>query len=359
MALDWFTGFDHYATADLTLGVTARFTSSSLARVQSSTVRTGPNAMDFTSSAGTIYKSGLPGNATRILGFAFRANSFVTTGIAFATLGNGSPLNGGGGAIHTALCLNTSGSLQAYRGRPLGTGDASALGSSLGAASSNTLNTNTWYFIELVVTVSDTVGSVQVYVNGSATPWLNLTNVDTKDGATTTIDTLGFAAVGTGSTFYDDCYCVSGSGGARTTRLGDVRARAVVASAGDGAVAQFTPSSGADNGAMVDESAPNGDTDYNESASVGNIDTYAFATLGATGQIFGLQVHNACRKTDASTGEAQAVARIGTTNYLGTQVALGTSYGYLTHLWEQSPATAADWTGSEADGAEFGIKHAA
>lgn len=354
--LDFFTGFDHYATADLTTGVTPRFTSLFGFDVSTSAARTGSRGLRPSAGASSvIINTSLANAATRILGFAARFGSSTAADRVFAAFGDGDP--GDASFVQIGLSLSTAGKLRVWRGRQLG---ANAGGTQLGSDSTNTISSNTWYYFELVVTFHGSAGSVEVYVNGSKAGWIDLSAQDTTNTANAYANAFGFGGrSGSFDDDYDDVYVVSGSGGTHTTRLGDVRARSVVASAGDGAVAQFTPSSGSDNGAMVDDTVPNGDTDYNESSSVGDVDTYAFASLGATGQVFGLQVHNQVRKTDASTGEAQGVARIGGTNYLGTQVPLGTSYGYLTHLWEESPATLAAWTGSEADGAEFGLKHSA
>jgi hypothetical protein len=269
-------------------------------------------------------------------------------------LSDGSP--GTAGNCQVGLRLTTTGNIGVYRNCAIG----ASSGTQLGSDSANALTANTWYYIELVTTTDNSTGTVAVYVNGSVSGWINLTGQDTQQSANayTNAFALGCSSNAVNQ-YFDDVYTVSGSGGTHTTRLGDVKCVAVNASTGDGAVAQFTPSTGTDNGAMVDETTPDGDTTYNASAAAGNIDTYAFPAIGVSGTIYGLNIHNWVLKTDAGTCDAQSVARISSTNYLGTQTGVSTSYGYLSELYEQSPATTAAWTEAEIDGAEFGVKHTA
>jgi hypothetical protein len=354
MALEFFTGFDHYATADLLSGVTPRWNSYLSATIQSSVVRSGSSALNVGSSISYIHKMGLSNATTRILGFAFRHAGSLAETRCIAALSDGSPATAGN--CQVGIRLQTTGAIGVYRGVSPG----GASGTQLGSNSTNLLSANTWYYIELVVTHSNTVGTVDVYVNGTTSGWISLTGQDTMETANAYSNAFGFACSSNSvNQYFDDVYTVSGSGGTHTTRLGDVKCVAVNASTGDGAVAQFTPSTGTDNGAMVDEATPDGATTYNESTVVSNIDTYAFPAIGASGTIYGCQIHDWVAKTDAGTCDAQTVARISATNYFGTQTGVSTSYGYLSHLYETSPATASAWTASEIDGAEFGVKHTA
>lgn len=359
MALEFFTGFDHYATADLLAGVTPRFTSAtaSVVTIQSTIARNGGQALRCNGSTAHAVRAGLSDAATRWVGFAFYTSSLAASlNEAFFAMGDathGSLIYNGGGA-HISLRFTSGGILQVYRGKDVG---ATGVGTLLGA-STNTLAATTWYFIEVKATIDNSAGVVEVWVNGAQ--WINLTGQDTRAGGGAFCNAFALSCPSGGMfTYYDDIYSLSTTGGAQTSRLGDVKCTAVVASAGDGAAAQFTPSTGTDNGAMVDEATPDGDTTYNASAAAGNVDTYAFAALGTTGPILGLNLHNHVRKTDAGTCDAEPVVRIGGTNYTGTAVPVSQTAGYLTQLYETSPATVAAWTAGEVDGAEFGVRHAA
>lgn len=355
MALDFFSGFDHLATADLTTGPTARLTAISSATVSTAVARTGTSALAITGTAAYAQRGGMSNALTRVLGFALYLSNVGSgsSNLALAAMGDGSQINGGGGIVNMALTVGSDGVMAVHRARGLG---ASGTGTQLGTSGAFALSSATWHYIEIVLTVDNSAGVVEVWVNG--TRRINITGADTQAGANAYSNCFAFAGNGS-ATYFDDVYCVSGTGGSHTARLGDVKCVARVASAGDGAVAQFTPSTGTDNGAMVDEATPDGDTTYNAAASSGLVDTYAFAALGITGPILALNLHNHVRKTDAGTCDAEPVARIGGTNYTGTQTGVSQTGGYLTQLYETSPATVSPWTVGEVDGAEFGVRRAA
>jgi hypothetical protein len=213
-----------------------------------------------------------------------------------------------------------------------------------------------WYFLEVIATIDPSAGVVEVWLEN--TRILNLTSQNTRATANSYANAFGFSdASSSTSWLYDDIYILSGTGGVRTSRFGNFKCVGVVASSGDGSLGQFTPSSGSDNGAMVDETTPNSDTDYNESTGVGNIDTYNFANLGVVGSVVGLQVKN-YTKAQAGSVTVRAVQRISGTNYFNTAQSIASSYAYgPLVISEQSPASATDYTVSEIDGAEFGIEH--
>lgn len=202
----------------------------------------------------------------------------------------------------------------------------------------------------MTVLVSDTVGTVTVSVNGSTTGWHSLTGQDTQNGGAAQISAFGLGGMG-GISQFDDVWMAA-------TNLGDCRVTPINASTGDGTLADFTPSSGTDNGAMVDETTPDGDTTYNSSTVAGNRDTYNFPASGITGTtVHGVKVMNYCKKQDAGTVSIKPVVRISGINYEGTEQFLPTTYSHVTQQYDVSPASLAAWTVAEIDGAEFGIRH--
>jgi hypothetical protein len=96
------------------------------------------------------------------------------------------------------LALETTGALKVLRGGSFGT--------LLGTSATGLIALNTWYFVELQATLSDTVGKVEVKLNGT-TVIGPLTGLDTNAGVQTTFDTLVLSAFGAGTvTKYDDLY---------------------------------------------------------------------------------------------------------------------------------------------------------
>lgn len=343
---DWFSGFDYLPASSLTIGVTPLFTATT-GDVSATQFRTGSRSLDLQATNGYAYRSGLTARATYSLGFWMRVSSLAVAGNICA-LGEGdltTPAN-----CHISIRLTTAGKLQVLRGGGVGSGQAST--TQIGSDSTNTIAINTGYHVVVTVLVSNTVGTVTVTVNGSSTGWQALTGQDTQNGGAAQISAFGLGGnVAATPIYYDDVWLAA-------TDLGDCRVTPINASTGDGTLADFTPSTGTDNGAMVDENPPDGDTTYNSSTVITNRDTYNFPASGITGaMVHGVKLHNYCRKQDAGTVSMKPVIRIGGNNYEGAEQFLPTTYSHVTQQYDTSPATAAAWTVAEIDGAEFGIRH--
>ena len=125
---------------------------------------------------------------------------------------------------------------------------------------------------------------------------------------------------------------------------------------GVGATSAWTPSAGS-NYANVDETTPNDDTDYNESSTVGHVDTYTMQDTPALLTISGLAVTVRIKRTDANSYFVAAVLRIGGVDYVHpTPQGVPGDYAYLQWIWTVSPATSVAFTASEVNGLEAGIK---
>lgn len=134
-------------------------------------------------------------------------------------------------------------------------------------------------------------------------------------------------------------------------------ATAISSAIADGATTNFTPSTGTNHAALVDESPPNDDTDYNQSSNVGDLDLYEITDMAHTpASIFGVQINLNAKKDDAGTRSIAGVVRSGGTNYEGGAQALSTSYAYYLDVRETDPDTSAPWTKTGVDNAQFGIK---
>lgn len=126
---------------------------------------------------------------------------------------------------------------------------------------------------------------------------------------------------------------------------------------GAGATSAWTPSAGA-NWQNVDETTPDDDTTYNESATVGNIDTYTMQNLpGAASSVVCVAVTIYIKKTDANARTVAAVLRIGGTDYIhATSKGVPGDYAFLQWIWLVSPATGVAFTVAEVNALEAGIK---
>jgi hypothetical protein len=125
-------------------------------------------------------------------------------------------------------------------------------------------------------------------------------------------------------------------------------------STGNGAETGLTPSTGTDHGALVDESVPNDDTDYN-SGGAGVTDTYVFDLSALSGKtIYGLVLTISAKATTAGTNTIAGVARIGGTDYVGDTKTLTTSYLFYEQAWTVKPSDGLAWSAGAS--MEFGVQ---
>ena len=217
---------------------------------------------------------------------------------------------------------------------------------------------NAWFYIEVRVTISDTVGVVQVRLNGSTVNDINFSGDTRNAGTSTNIDTIGFGNWANGSAdFIADVYILNSLGTLNNTFLGDVAVR-VLTPNGDGSSSVLVGSDGnsVSNWQQVDELPPAA-ADYNGSANAGDKDTYALSDLAANvTTVFGVQVDAVMAKSDAGTGSAKIVTRSGGTDFVPNTYGLQTSYVEYRELQETDPATSAAWTVAAANALQVGMQ---
>ena len=213
-------------------------------------------------------------------------------------------------------------------------------------------DTTGWHYIELSATIGAS-GSYNVQVDGLSV--LSASGVNTQASGTAGANRVQIGW--NNGLSVDDLYICDGQGSAPWNGLlGDVRVQALLPAA-DGDLAQFVPSTGTSHFALVDEVPPNGDTDYVSSANAGDVDLYQMGDVAAvSGDVLGVQVLASARKDDAGTRTLTPVIKTGGVEHDGTAVALGTSYAYVSQIWEQNPETSAPWTITEANALQAGVK---
>jgi len=133
---------------------------------------------------------------------------------------------------------------------------------------------------------------------------------------------------------------------------------------GNGNYSEFDGSDGnsTDNYLLVDEPNADDDTTYVEFSTVSERDSYSFCNLGETvsGEgVLAVQLLNKVKKeggTEART--AKSFVRISSTDYDSAteHTLVDGTYTTEADLLVESPATTAQWTESEANALEAGIK---
>lgn len=234
--------------------------------------------------------------------------------------------------------------------------DGTQLASS--AAAGLALNENVWFHFETKLVVDGTNGSIELRVNEEE--FINVTGLNTDpagDGVVGDITFRAGAGGGGGDGYYlDDVYVLDTAGTRLNDFLGDCRIETLQPSA-DTAQEDFTPVSGGDNYAEVDDPERDEDSTYNHSDVVGAKDMFTMENLSTTPDtIFALQATISARKTEAGTRGLAGVLDVGGTDYSGVEHLLNEDYLYEMYIFETSPATGSPWTGSEVDGAEAGYE---
>lgn len=358
MALLWMDSFDHYVTADLL----AKWTGSGVTgagaaiSIHATAGRRGSGAFRVahglgTNDTGYCQKTLAPADATVIVGCAMSLPSGLAggSGCQVASIRDGA-------TAQITLRLNADLTLSVVRGTTTGT----VLGTTAAAVSSGVMT-----YLELKILIHASAGTVDLRINGASA--LSLTGQNTRNTGTAqwTSIVLGQLDVQSGTmtgaagklSDYDDLYVLDGTGAAPWNAfLGDVRVdvRNVTA---EGAASDWTPSTGTDNAATIDDAAPNGDTDYNSTSTPGAIDTFVVQDAPVTGAVlYGVQIVLSLRKTDAGACTVAPAIRHSGTNYLGSDLSPSTSYAYGLQVYATNPGTSAQWTEAGFNAAELGYK---
>jgi hypothetical protein len=335
MTLIFVDSFDHYAFADRNLKWS--LTGDQGGSLSSGNGRWGTTCLQFT-HGNDYWQKTVPGAATYVVGAAHVGFGFSTSHRFFRFYDSGTE--------HLYLTVDGTGRVAVYRG-----------GGTLLGTGTTALSSGVYYYLEMKATIHDSTGSVEVRVNGVTE--INLTNQDTRNGATANINQIRIGlGVNQGISTHriDDFYICDTNGSANNDFLGDVRIQALFPNGnGNSSVLVGSDANSTDNYLLVDETAPN-TSDYVESSTPGDKDTYAFGNLTPTsGTVHGLQVLPFAAKTDAGVRSIASVARLSGTEEDSADKALGATYTYHPDIRETKPGGGA-WSISDVNSAEFGVK---
>lgn len=346
--VDFATGFECRATGQLGdgFGECSTIGSQGIGSVQTTNHRSGARCWQGGDAFGSNwFRRRLPNRATRVIAGVFRPTSLTDCllfGMADGTVEN----FGANGQINVRL--NADGTLDVYRAGSSWWGNAGTL---LGTTTNAIATVNAYHHLELVATINNTTGSVDLYVDLDPTPWLSLSGINTRSTSNNWSDCIGISGgPGGGSGFrWDDVYTADSR-----MSFPDQRILPLNVEAGNGALTGSTPSTGTDRGAMVDETTSDDDTTYN-AFDTGEEDSYTTPTLGSTGTIRYFIMWQRWKKNDFGGVGVRGGVRISGTNYYGTERFIGTAayenvLGYAANV---SPATAVAFTEAEINAMEL------
>ena len=169
------------------------------------------------------------------------------------------------------------------------------------ATTGNVFTGSVWEHIEFRIKAHPSLGELEIRRNGVTVA--SVTNVDTQKAGFTGFVSFSIQATNNAMFHYtDDLYILNTEGTDNNTFAGDTRITALRPKA-NGLDNDFTPTGASSNFEAVDDLQHDQDATFVEAGQIGAKESYDnvdFVDLGISpGTIFGVQVVNAAKKTDA------------------------------------------------------------
>jgi hypothetical protein len=334
-ALVFMDSFDHYATADISNKWPLTVGSGSIAPGQG---RRGTQSFRAGGDASYVARLFVPA-PTWVVGMSLRFQSIFSAGAH--PLLDWSDGNTPQAQVH----VTTTGQLELRRGTSV-----------VLATSTVGLGFDTTYYLEWLLTIHGSAGVSTVRIDGVPVVSVSSANTQATGSALANRVRIGNLATATAliDLDIDDCYVCTN----QTTFLGDCRVD-YLPPTGDGTYQAWTPSAGTSHFALVDELAPNGDTDYLSNATPGARESHHFPSLPSmpNPQIRGVQHALCARKDDAGTRQVRSLLVSGATTQVGTTLhTMALSYVSYQELYEVDPQTGVAWTVPGVNALEAGVE---
>jgi len=222
-----------------------------------------------------------------------------------------------------------------------------------------------WHQFVAKIFISNTVGTIEVRMDGIATPIINLTGLDTQNGGAGNISRLVVgetialtspSAVLNSQSRVMDIAIWDNDGNSPSGWVGDVRVDDYTPS-GAGTTTQWTPLSGT-NFSNVDEAAADYDVTYVGTTTNGYIDTYAMNNVTHNPpNIYSVSPNVVAKKVDAGAAQIKTKMISGATTSTGAAntLTMGTYIRYINH-YGANPDTATAWTVATVNALEAGME---
>ncbi len=228
-------------------------------------------------------------------------------------------------------------------------------GSTVVATSVGTLPKNAWAWCSVKVVVNGTTGVAELYVNG--TSFVTFAG-DTAESANNYANKFQIGSGASNVNLYYDNFVIAWD---EAAPLNDHVSEGRVyfgVPASDGDTTSFAPSTGSDNYAVVDEIPPNGDTDYNSSATPGAKDLFGMtAFTGISAAVLAVQLGTYGKKTDTGVRVLRHKMKVGGTEYVfGADFAPTVGYAFWLNTLTADPSTASAWGVTNIENAQWGYE---
>lgn len=254
------------------------------------------------------------------------------------------------GTTELVLIVNASGFIEVRR--------TNGTGTLIGTTSGHTpIAASVWFHLQAkVLLATGSGGSVEIVLNGATVLTVAGAATAGSSGSVTAI----INATGSGNAVYfDDLYVCDAVGSAPySDYLGDVGIKTLVPTS-DGSASAWTPSTGSNHSALVDEVPPN-TTDYNASGTATQQDLYNVTDLPAAATtVLAVQVAVYAAKTDAGAASVKPLVRENSTTTAQTAIPLSTTYaGYYGAILTARPSDSAAFTVSDVNALQVGVEAA-
>jgi hypothetical protein len=231
-------------------------------------------------------------------------------------------------------------------------------GGTLLATSTLTISPNDWHHIECKFVINDSTGVVIVNIDG--VEFINFSG-DTRNGLTGVCDNFSFggpsaATIGDEKSI-GEIFIFDDSGSHWNDFQGNLACYPMPPTS-DATPNDFTPSSGTDHYAMVDETVHDDDTTYLESSTDDHQEMFAPDSLPANvTDLHGVVLENVAKRTDVNDNTVENVLKVNTTETISTATGLSSDYMFSRNVYESNPDSAAAWVLADWPDIIFGVKN--
>ena len=216
------------------------------------------------------------------------------------------------------------------------------------------LTAGTWAYIELEFVISDTVGTLNLYINGTLAG--SASGQDTKYLAGAGFNQIGlgpgnYMGLSSGA-YFDDLYVTD-----TPTRLGEQRVVTTYVDA-DSSNISWSPNTGTTLYTRINETLCDGDTSYVYAGTLNADAVFGVQDLPVVPiGVNAVQIGSFTRKTDTGLRTVALQYQTPTgVQYNSSDYTLGSSYGRQINLLPTNPATGSPWTASEINAMKIGVK---
>lgn len=336
MALLFFDGFDTYQAVNGPGQLTSMGGYDSVGSYTAVATGgwTGNMLSVWGSNPGSVHKNlGAPSSAT----FGFGAMVYINPGynINFAYFQDSTA------ATQIILAITASGALSIARS-----------GTVILTSANGVIPAAGWYHIEIKVFLDDSAGTAEIRVDEVSVA--SVSGIDTKYTGLANIQY--YTLYPQVSIKFDDTFIWDDTGSVNNDWLGYNRVYTMLPTA-NGATQDWTPNTGNAWDAINETGAPDEDTTYVGSSTVGDVSLFTLDNVPGTAvDVKGLQTRMYAAKSDAGACGVKHGLLSGSSNHMGAEHALGTSYGVSFDIHETDPDTSALWTVAAANAAQLRLE---